>query len=79
MIAPVDWFIGIRYIYARRGNHFSGFISLTAIVATALGVTVLLTILSIMNGFEGEVRDRILGLAAISKWTVPRPATGMLC
>ena len=64
MIAPVDWFIGIRYIYARRGNHFSGFISLTAIVATALGVTVLLTILSIMNGFEGEVRDRILGLAA---------------
>ncbi len=64
MIAPLDWFIGIRYIYARRGNHFSGFISLTAIVATALGVTVLLTILSIMNGFEGEVRDRILGLAA---------------
>ena len=64
MIASLDWFIGIRYIYARRGNHFSGFISLTAIIATALGVTVLLTILSIMNGFEGEVRDRILGLAA---------------
>ena len=64
MMASLDWFIGIRYIYARRGNHFSGFISLTAIVATALGVTVLLTILSIMNGFEGELRDRILGLAA---------------
>ena len=64
MIASLDWFIGIRYIYARRGNHFSGFISLTAIIATALGVTVLLTILSIMNGFEGELRDRILGLAA---------------
>ena len=64
MIASLDWFIGIRYIYARRGNHFSGFISLTAVVATALGVTVLLTILSIMNGFEGELRDRILGLAA---------------
>ena len=64
MIASLDWFIGIRYIYARRGNHFSGFISLTAIVATALGVTVLLTILSIMNGFEGELRDRILSLAA---------------
>lgn len=64
MIVSLDWFIGIRYIYARRGNHFSGFISLTAIVATALGVTVLLTILSIMNGFEGELRDRILGLAA---------------
>ena len=64
MIASVDWFIGLRYIYARRGNHFSGFISLTAVVATALGVTVLLTILSIMNGFEGELRERILGLAA---------------
>ena len=64
MIASLDWFIGIRYIYARRGNHFSGFISLTAIIATALGVTVLLTILSIMNGFEGELRERILGLAA---------------
>lgn len=74
MIAPVDWFIGIRYIYARRGNHFSGFISLTAIVATALGVTVLLTILSIMNGFEGEVRDRILGLAAHLE--VDSPARG---
>ena len=32
MFAPVEWFIGIRYIYARRGNHFIAFISLTAIV-----------------------------------------------
>ena len=64
MFAPVEWFIGIRYIYARRGNHFIAFISLTAIVATALGVAVLLTILSIMNGFEGELRERILGMSA---------------
>jgi lipoprotein-releasing system permease protein len=64
MFAPVEAFIGTRYIHARRGNHFIGFISLTSIVATALGVTVLLTILSIMNGFEGELRERILGLAA---------------
>ena len=64
MFTPVHAFIGTRYIYARRGNHFSGFISLTSIVATALGVTVLLTILSIMNGFEGELRERILGMAA---------------
>jgi lipoprotein-releasing system permease protein len=60
---PVESFIGIRYIYARRGNHFIAFISLTAIVATALGVAVLLTILSIMNGFEGELRERILGMS----------------
>ena len=64
MFAPVECFIGIRYIYARRGNHFIAFISLTAIVATALGVAVLLTILSIMNGFEGELRERILGMSA---------------
>lgn len=64
MFLPVELFIGLRYIYARRGNHFIGFISLTAIVATALGVAVLLTILSIMNGFEGELRERILGMSA---------------
>ena len=64
MFRPVELFIGIRYIHARRGNHFIAFISFTAIVATALGVAVLLTILSIMNGFEGELRQRILGMAA---------------
>ncbi|MEX2480321.1 MAG: lipoprotein-releasing ABC transporter permease subunit [Gammaproteobacteria bacterium] len=64
MFLPVELFIGARYIHARRGNHFIGFISLTAIVATALGVAVLLTILSIMNGFEGELRERILGMSA---------------
>lgn len=64
MFKPVELFIGTRYIYARRGNHFIAFISLTAIIATALGVAVLLTILSIMNGFEGELRGRILGMTA---------------
>ncbi len=64
MFSPVELFVGIRYIHARRGNHFIAFISMTAIVATALGVAVLLTILSIMNGFEGELRGRILGMAA---------------
>ena len=64
MFPPVEAFIGIRYIYARRGNHFIAFMSLTSIIATALGVAVLLTILSIMNGFEGELRDRILGMAS---------------
>lgn len=64
MYTPADLFIGIRYIHARRGNHFIAFISATAILATALGVAILLTIQSIMNGFEGELRDRILGMAA---------------
>lgn len=64
MFPPVEAFIGIRYIHASRGNHFIAFMSLTSIVATALGVAVLLTILSIMNGFEGELRERILGMAS---------------
>ena len=64
MFTPVELFIGIRYIHARRGHHFIAFVSMTAIVATALGMAVLLTILSIMNGFEGELRGRILGMAA---------------
>ena len=64
MFPPVEAFIGIRYIYARRGNHFIAFMSLTSIIATALGVAILLTILSIMNGFEGELRNRILGMAS---------------
>ena len=67
MFPPVEAFIGIRYIHASRGNHFIAFMSLTSIVATALGVAVLLTILSIMNGFEGELRERILGMASHGK------------
>jgi len=63
MRIPVDLFIGTRYIYARRGDQLIGLNSLTAVSATALGVAVLLTILSIMNGFEDELRARILGLA----------------
>lgn len=64
MLTPAEAFLGVRYIFARRGNHFIAFMSLTSIVATALGVAVLLVILSIMNGFEGELRARILGMAA---------------
>lgn len=63
MLLPVEAFVGIRYIYAPRNNHFIAFISITAIMATALGVAVLVTILSIMNGFEHELRNRILGMA----------------
>ena len=76
MFSPVELFVGVRYIHARRGNHFIAFISMTAIVATALGVAVLLTILSIMNGFEGELRERILGMA--SHATISAPEGGLV-
>ena len=56
--------IGLRYTRARRKNHFISFISLTSILGIALGVTALITVLSVMNGFEKELRERILGVAS---------------
>ncbi len=57
-------FIGLRYTRAKRRNHFISFISLIAMLGIVLGVWALITVLSIMNGFEGELRDRILGVAS---------------
>lgn len=57
-------FIGLRYTRAKRRNHFISFISLIAMLGITLGVWALITVLSIMNGFEAELRDRILGVAS---------------
>lgn len=57
-------FIGLRYTRAKRRNHFISFISLIAMFGIVLGVWALITVLSIMNGFEAELRDRILGVAS---------------
>lgn len=64
MIRPYELFIGLRYTRAKRRNHFISFISLTSMLGTALGVTALITVLSVMNGFDKELRSRILGVAA---------------
>lgn len=64
MFTPVEAFLGWRYTQARRRNHFVSFISAIAMLGVGLGVAALITILSIMNGFESELRDRILGMAA---------------
>ena len=77
MFSPIEAFVGSRYIFARRGHHFIAFISLTSIIGTALGVAVLLTVMSIMNGFENELRARILGMAAHVAVRAPRQAAGM--
>ncbi len=68
MIRPLELFIGLRYLRARRRNHFVSFISLMASLGIVLGVTALITVLSVMNGFGQELRDRILG--AVSHITV---------
>jgi lipoprotein-releasing system permease protein len=54
----------MRYLRAKRKNHFSTFISITSMVGIALGVAVLIIVLSVMNGFGTELRNRILGVAS---------------
>jgi lipoprotein-releasing system permease protein len=55
---------GLRYTRARRRNHFISFISLISMSGVGLGVAALIIVLSVMNGFQQELRDRILGVAA---------------
>ncbi len=57
-------FIGLRYTRAKRRNHFISFISLISMLGITLGVWALITVLSVMNGFERELRERILGVAS---------------
>lgn len=62
MFKPIPLFIGLRYTRAKRRNHFISFISLTSILGLMLGVAVLITVLSVMNGFDRELKSRILGM-----------------
>lgn len=64
MLRPLELYIGLRYTRAKRRNHFISFISATSMVGIALGVMALITVLSVMNGFERELRERILGMAS---------------
>ena len=61
---PYELFVGLRYTRAKRKNHFISFISLTSMVGIALGVAALIIVLSVMNGFQSELRSRILGVAS---------------
>ena len=64
MFRPLELYIGLRYTRAKRRNHFISFISLISIMGVGLGVAALITVLSVMNGFEQELRTRILGMAS---------------
>lgn len=71
MFKPIEACIGLRYMRAKRRTRFISFITLTSILGIALGVTALITVLSVMNGFEQELRQRILGMtshATVSGW-----------
>ena len=64
MFKPLPLYIGLRYTRAKRRTHFISFISVISIAGILLGVAALITVLSVMNGFEKELRDRILGMAS---------------
>lgn len=64
MFKPIPVAIGLRYLRAKRRNGFISFISMASILGIALGVTVLITTLAVMSGFQKEIRDRLLQMAA---------------
>ncbi|MFB9068990.1 lipoprotein-releasing ABC transporter permease subunit [Pseudofulvimonas gallinarii] len=75
MFRPLALCIGLRYTRAKRRNGFISFISAASVLGIALGVTALITVVSVMNGFEKELRARILGM--ISHATISGVGSGL--
>ncbi|MEH6455211.1 MAG: lipoprotein-releasing ABC transporter permease subunit, partial [Cocleimonas sp.] len=76
MFQPLSAFIGLRYTKAKRDNNYISFISLASVFGIALGVIVLITVLSIMNGYVKGIQDRHLGMlshvtVSDSDWSLP--------
>jgi lipoprotein-releasing system permease protein len=64
MFHPLSLFVGLRYVRARTHKFFVSFITWASLAGVAVGVAALIVILSVMNGFEAELRDRLLALSA---------------
>jgi lipoprotein-releasing system permease protein len=75
MISPVELFVGLRYLRAKRRTRFVSFITLISLIGIALGVAALIVILSVMNGFEAELRSRLLSMSAHGYVTGPQRVT----
>jgi lipoprotein-releasing system permease protein len=73
MFQPLSVFVGLRYVRARGKKFFVSFITLVSLLGVCLGVAALIVILSVMNGFEGELRDRLLALTAHARITSQGP------
>ena len=76
MFQPLPLFIGLRYVRSRQHKFFVSLITWVSLAGVSLGVAALIVILSVMNGFEGELRDRLLALSAqahvVDEGSVPR-------
>ena len=68
MFKPYPLFIGLRYAGARQRSQLVSFISLVSMLGMTLGVALLIVVLSVMNGFDREMRTRILGHSYSSPW-----------
>lgn len=64
MALPYELLVGLRYTRAKRRNHFISFISMISMLGIALGVAALIVVLSVMNGFQTELRGRILAVVS---------------
>jgi lipoprotein-releasing system permease protein len=64
MFQPLPIFVGLRYSLAREHSFFVSFITWVSLLGVAVGVAALITVLSVMNGFEAELRGRLLSLSA---------------
>ncbi|WP_261835290.1 lipoprotein-releasing ABC transporter permease subunit LolC [Vibrio ishigakensis] len=62
MFRPVSLFVGLRYLRGRSGDRFSRFVSYMSTAGITIGVMSLVTVMSVMNGFEGQLKGRILGV-----------------
>lgn len=71
MFSRFEWRVGLRYTRAKRRNHFISFISFISVFGILLGVAALVIVLSVMNGFQREVRDRILSVVSHADITGP--------
>ncbi len=64
MIRPLSLFVGLRYLRAKRRNHFISFISVISVLGLIIGVMALITVLSVMNGYDKDLRSRILAFTS---------------
>ena len=64
MARPYEWLIGVRYLRATQGRGFLSFITVVSVLGLAIGVAVLIVVLSVMNGFERELKTRILSVTS---------------
>jgi lipoprotein-releasing system permease protein len=64
MFHPLSVYVGLRYVRARSHKFFVSFITWASLIGVCVGVAALIVILSVMNGFESELRDRLLSLSA---------------